>query len=450
MTNPILDIINARGKAGTGGTHSGGTYSGGIYSVCSANEFVLEAVLESGRDTGTAVLIEATANQCNQFGGYTGMTPGDFAGFVDKIADKTGFDKKKLILGGDHLGPLTWSGEPADEAMLKAEELVRQCVLAGFSKIHLDTSMRLKDDGEKLSDGLIASRAARLAAVSEKAHPERVRTHPGAPPPVYIIGSEVPVPGGSADEEGLVVTAPEHFTATYEAFKAAFAEAGLSDAFERVVGVVVQPGVEFSGEHVDVYDREAARALTDRLRQYGGLVFEGHSTDYQTRYKLREMVEDGIAILKVGPALTFYMREALFALVCIEKELELADPSRFKEILENAMVSHPENWSKYYHGSEQEQAFRRKYSLLDRSRYYLSDGAVKEAIQKLVRNINGNDIPESVISQYLPTAHFRLRAQGKGFTAEGLIKARIKDCIDDYLYATSKRLPFREEPTFPV
>jgi len=425
MINPIQEILAARG----------GGASAGIYSVCSANEHVLEAVLETGKETGTVVLIEATANQCNQFGGYTGMTPEDFACFVYDIACKTGFDDKKLILGGDHLGPLTWSGEPEHEAMEKAEELIRQCVLAGFSKIHIDTSMRLKGDDDKLTDDLIAARAARLATVSEKAFAERIKSFPESPLPVYVIGSEVPVPGGTAEEEGLVVTSPEHFEATLEAFKSAFSSAGLQDAFNRVVGVVVQPGVEFSGEHIDVYDRTAARNLTGKLREYPGLIFEGHSSDYQTREKLREMVEDGIAILKVGPALTFYMREALFALVEIEKELELSAQSGFKDILENVMLSSPGNWNKYYHGNEQELRFKRKYSLLDRSRYYMSDDSVKKGIANLIRNINSSHVPESVISQYLPTAHFRLRAAGKEFSAENLIKARVRDCIEDYLYA---------------
>ena len=426
----ILEMVEKRGKDGCAG----------IYSACSANEYVLEAALESGKETGTAVLIEATANQCNQFGGYTGMTPADFTGFVMSIAERVGFDTSKLILGGDHLGPLTWSGEPEAEAMEKAAELVRQCVLAGFSKIHLDTSMRLKGDDEKLSDEVIARRAVQLAAVSEQAFSERVRTHPESPLPVYIIGSEVPVPGGTTEDEGLVVTSPEHFVATYAAFKAAFTEAGLDDALKRVIGVVVQPGVEFSGEHIDVYDRRAAISLTDRLREYGGIVFEGHSTDYQTREKLKEMVEDGIAVLKVGPALTFYLREALFALSYIEEELELDDVSGFREILDNAMVKSPGNWSKHYHGNEQELKFKRKYSLLDRSRYYLSDEAVKQGIAKLMRNINSNNIPESIISQYLPTSYFRLRGTGVPLTAENLVKARIKDCIEDYLYATICKL----------
>jgi len=408
----------------------------GIYSACSANSYVLEAALEMGKATNTAVLIEATANQCNQFGGYTGMKPQDFADFVFQIADRVGFPKDMLILGGDHLGPLTWQSEPESEAMEKSMELLRQYVLAGFTKIHIDTSMRLKGDPEKLTDALIAKRAAVLATVAEAAFAERQKTHPNAPAPVYVIGSEVPIPGGAqVEEESIHVTSPAEFAATCEAFHAAFREAGLDDAFKRVVGVVVQPGVEFGDEQIFAYSREAAKDLTDRLKDFAAIVFEGHSTDYQTRAQLREMVEDGIAILKVGPALTFYFREALFALAAIEAELGLPNPSDFKNVLERVMCQNPDNWKKHYHGSEEELAYKRKYSFLDRSRYYFADEAVQASLKKLLENINSNPIPKTTLSQYLPTAYTRLHRAGAAYSAENLIKARVKDCIEDYLYA---------------
>ena len=204
MNNLILDMIDKRRE----GSHAG------LYSVCSANEFVLAAALESGKETGTAVLIESTANQCNQYGGYTGMSPDDFSGFVFRIADKVGFDKNTLVIGGDHLGPLAWKNEPAAEAMEKAKELIRQYVSSGFTKIHIDTSMRLKGDDERLTDEIISHRAAQLAIVSEEAFAQRVKAHPGSPTPIYVIGSEVPVPGGTPDDDGLVITSPGQLTTT--------------------------------------------------------------------------------------------------------------------------------------------------------------------------------------------------------------------------------------------
>ena len=120
----------------------------GIPSYCTANGLVIEACLQQGKRFGDDILIEGTANQVNQFGGYTGMTPADFRDFVYELADKVGFPRERVVLGGDHLGPLTWCKEPESSAMQKAEDLVRAFVLAGYKKIHLDTSMRLGDDSK--------------------------------------------------------------------------------------------------------------------------------------------------------------------------------------------------------------------------------------------------------------------------------------------------------------
>ncbi len=96
----------------------------GIPSYCTANELVLEIALYRAKALGQPVLIEATANQVNQFGGYTGMKPGDFYRKVLKLAEKIGVLENQLILAGDHLGPLTWQGLAEAEAMKNAEELV--------------------------------------------------------------------------------------------------------------------------------------------------------------------------------------------------------------------------------------------------------------------------------------------------------------------------------------
>ena len=169
----------------------------GIYSACSANPFVIEAVLKKGLEDNSCVLIESTANQCDQFGGYTGMTPKDFRDFVYEIADKLGFDKTRIFLGGDHLGPLTWSSLPEAEAMKNSVDLIKAYVGAGFTKIHVDTSMKVADDDPdtRLSDETIARRGAALVKVAEETYAELLKENPDAVEPVYIVGSEVPIPG---------------------------------------------------------------------------------------------------------------------------------------------------------------------------------------------------------------------------------------------------------------
>ncbi|VBB08178.1 aldolase-type tim barrel [Lucifera butyrica] len=416
----------------------------GIYSACSANEYVIEAVMHRALEDNQYALIEATANQVNQFGGYTGMNPADFKNFVYTIAGKVGFPLDKVLLGGDHLGPLTWQEEPAGAAMSKALELIRQYVLAGFTKIHIDTSMRLGDDRKDLplDTGVIAARGAVLAKEAEDSFTVRAAAGPAAIRPVYIVGSEVPVPGGSREEEaGIQVTRAADFENTVAAFKQAFLEHGLANAWNNVIAVVVQPGVEFGDETIHEYNRDAARELSQALKKYPGLVFEGHSTDYQTPRALKEMVEDGIAILKVGPALTFAMREGLFALSYMETELFRFSPevelSNFMEVLDGVMGQNPANWLKHYHGKPARIRYARKYSFSDRCRYYLPVSAVQTAIDRLMKNLGSVEIPLTLINQFMPVQYQKIR-NGLLRNAPGeLLKDRIINCIDDYLFATT-------------
>ena len=115
----------------------------GIVSICSAHPWVLKVAMQ---ETEGPLLIEATCNQVNQFGGYTGMKPVNFVGYVRKIAKENNFPFENVILGGDHLGPSVWQSESAESAMEKSEHLIRDYVEAGFVKIHIDCSMPLGDD----------------------------------------------------------------------------------------------------------------------------------------------------------------------------------------------------------------------------------------------------------------------------------------------------------------
>lgn len=415
----------------------------GIYSVCSANPYVIEAAMLQGLERNHPVLIEATANQVNQFGGYTGMKPADFRDFVYRIATRTRIPVSRIILGGDHLGPLTWKEMPESEAMGHAENLVHSYVTAGFSKIHLDTSMRLGDDDPSapLAADVIAARGARLCRCAEEAYQELLGHQPDAQAPVYVIGSEVPVPGGPAEEEAVTVTTPKDFLHVVQTYETHIRALGLHDAWDRVVAVVVQPGVEFSDDSVSAYQRQMAAPLMDALQRTPRLVFEGHSTDYQSRAHLRQMVEDGIAILKVGPALTFALREALFLLGLIEVEVAsnqpLMAPSRFMEQLDRAMVKNPKDWRKYYHGGPERLRYARRYSLSDRTRYYLPLPEVQHALDEMLANLREVGIPMALLSQFLPNQFLRVREGLLGNDPEAILIDRIRDLMDDYEYAIS-------------
>lgn len=369
----------------------------GITSVCSAHPIVIEATLRHGLSVDLPVLIEATCNQVNQDGGYTGMTPADFRDFVFAIADRVGYPRDRIILGGDHLGPNPWKHLPADQAMAKADVMIAAFAAAGFTKLHLDTSMGCLGEPVALADAVTAERAARLAAMAE-AH--RQGTHA----PVYVIGTEVPVPGGAVDGlDHLQITEPASVATTYDIHRRAFEAAGQSDAFSRVIALVVQPGVEFGHDDVLHYAPEKATALSAALSDLPTVVFEAHSTDYQTVTALRQLVDDGFSILKVGPWLTFALREALYALDAIADVIDGRLPQhKLMQTMEAVMQASPANWAKYYHGSETDLWMQRHFSYSDRIRYYWPDPDVVSAVEALSNRLSGRAIPTPVLRQYLP------------------------------------------------
>ncbi|MDO5100484.1 MAG: class II D-tagatose-bisphosphate aldolase, non-catalytic subunit [Eubacteriales bacterium] len=410
----------------------------GIPSYCSANELVLEQVLRRAKALQAPVLIEATANQVNQFGGYTGMQPQDFYDMVLKMAADLGVSEDLIILAGDHLGPLTWQNLPESEAMERSVTLVYQYARAGFTKIHLDTSMKVADDpAGLLSTETIARRGTSLYKAAIRGYEDLLLEKPQALRPVFIIGSEVPIPGGAQEaEESLSVTKVADFEDTVATYRRVWAREGIEAGMEDVIAVVVQPGVEFGDEQIFLYNREAARDLSAALTAYPQVCFEGHSTDYQSPECLRRMVEDGIAILKVGPALTYGLREALFALSMIEKEIvPSGEQAQFIETLDKVMLAEPGNWQKHYHGDEQQLALARKYSFSDRARYYIGQPEVVASMNRLFENLRTYRIPLHMLHQYMPLSFEKVRAGQLSIDPKELALDGIQLFVRDYEYA---------------
>ncbi len=127
LENKILQRINL---------HKSGR-SVGITSVCSANHYVIKAAILNAKKNNQILLIEATSNQVDQFGGYTGLTPLQFKHSVFEFAASLNFPEDKIILGGDHLGPNRWQNEVSTSAIQKAQDQIAAYVSAGFTKIHL-------------------------------------------------------------------------------------------------------------------------------------------------------------------------------------------------------------------------------------------------------------------------------------------------------------------------
>jgi len=410
----------------------------GIPSICSANPWVIESVFSYEQNPSNYVLVESTCNQVNQFGGYTGMTPANFIDYIGKIAEKMSFPKERIILGGDHLGPFPWRAQTSILAMDNARRLIADCVKNNYRKIHIDTSMRLADDepDQALDIRIVARRAAELARVAELSYGNN---SPRGNAPVYVIGTEVPDPGGIQEkDEGISVTRISDLKDTIDVTKEEFFALGLEDAWTRVIAVVVQPGVEYGDSDIFDYRRTDAFQLKTFIEDYPNLVYEAHSTDYQTQCSLTELVEDHFAILKVGPELTFAFREAVFLLAMIEEEISTGlkkESSNIREIVDLEMVARPEYWEKYYHGNNYQLLMARKFSFSDRIRYYWPVDNVQISLSNLIENLREIGLPLSLVSLFFPIQFEKIRMDQIENDPVAIILDHIQRVFERYLLA---------------
>ncbi|MGQ9798393.1 MAG: class II D-tagatose-bisphosphate aldolase non-catalytic subunit [Ignavibacterium sp.] len=431
--NKIIDIIRLHKTKN----------SIGITSVCSANEYVIKAsIINAKKHNKNVLLIESTSNQVDQFGGYTGIIPSQFRDIVYNFANDFNYPVENIILGGDHLGPNRWQLESCSAAMEKAKALIAAYVSAGYNKIHLDTSMKCADDGnpkQPLNPKIVAERTAILCKVAEETFKQK---NSNDKKPVYIIGSDVPPPGGAKNQDSdLRITPVSEVEETIELTKKEFFTHNLQEAWERVVAIVVQPGVEFGDSNIVDYQSNRAEKLSKFIQEKNNLVYEAHSTDYQKKSLLKKMVEDHFAILKVGPWLTFALREGLFSLALIEKEYlqskKNVQLSNLIEVVEDQMIKNPKYWNKYYHGNDDEVRFKLKYSLSDRIRYYWNHPSIDNAVKKMFENLNNYKIPHSLISQFLYNQYLKLREGEISDNPEELLLSKISEILDIYNYATN-------------
>jgi D-tagatose-1,6-bisphosphate aldolase subunit GatZ/KbaZ len=290
--------------------------------------------------------------------------------------------------------------------------------------------MACADDPTPLASEEIARRAARLCEIAEAA------TRNSAAQPVYVIGTEVPTPGGAVEEMEIEVTSTESLLETLEVHRRAFEARNLMSAWSRIIGVVVQPGVEFGHDTVHNYEPATALQLSESILQQDGIVFEAHSTDYQTAESLSQLVSGHFGILKVGPELTFVMREAIFALARIEEEwIAKERQPDLRAVIEHVMLAHPENWKGYYHGDEHQLRIARAYSLSDRIRYYWPNEEISKALDALLENLCQKPAPLTLLSQYLPEQAEAVRTGALQNDPVAIIHHKVRKSLARYAAA---------------
>lgn len=290
--------------------------------------------------------------------------------------------------------------------------------------------MSCADDPTPLDPMVVARRAAVLCKAAEETATEEQKRHL-----TYVIGTEVPVPGGEASTIGSVhVTREVDAARTLETHQIAFRESGLEEALSRVIAIVVQPGVEFDHTQIIHYQPQAAQALSAWIKETP-MVYEAHSTDYQTRQAYRALVRDHYAILKVGPALTFALREAVFALAQMENELVSPEQrSRVMEVIDEVMLNEPGYWKKYYRPTWSQAMVDIHFSLSDRIRYYWPHPRIRKSVEKMIANLNHIDLPLGLLSQYMPVQFERLAEGALTATPHNLIIDKIQDVLRAYRF----------------
>lgn len=409
MSDVLRDII-ARNRKGE---------TVAIPSVCSAHPEVLRASLRLAERLDRPVVIEATSNQVNQDGGYTGMTPAAFIAFVNGLAAETGTDPARITFGGDHLGPQAWRRLPAEQAMAKAHVMVADYVGAGFGKIHLDCSEGCAGEPAQLGDEVTVARSAELA---------RTCARTGDPATLlYVVGTEVPPPGGArTDDHGdIPATRPEAARATLDAHVAAFAGIG------EIGGLVVQPGVEFTPMHVHHLPKDRDPGLAQAIAHVPGVCLEAHSTDYQHPDAFPRMARMGFAFQKVGPALTFAWRQAVYALDAARQIAGWGDPIVLPA-MERLMVEEPGWWQGHYHGDAAALRLMRHVGLADRIRYYWPQPAAQAAVAALMADLAGRDLPDPLLWQVFPENVLDLAATIPGPRAAALTQAAVQAALMPY------------------
>jgi D-tagatose-1,6-bisphosphate aldolase subunit GatZ/KbaZ len=180
--------------------------------------------------------------------------------------------------------------------------------------------------------------------------------------------------------------------------------------------------------------------LSARIEREPGLVYEAHSTDYQTRGALAALVRDHFAILKVGPGVTFALRETLWALVEIERELRVAPSESLRDVVLGAMKRDPRYWKSYY-TDRAAQGFDLQYSLSDRIRYYWNVPEVRAALEALLQNLRQRGVPLTLLSQYLPVQYAAVREGRLDNDPRDLLLDGVAQILRDYAAACHLRNP---------
>ena len=340
-------------------------------SFCTANMDVLNSIMFFCHLNKLPCLIECTSNQVNQNGGYTRKTPKKFVKEIIKLRKKIKLKKNHLLLGGDHLGPLPWKNISSKAALKNSIKLINSFLNEKFCKIHIDTSIKCKDD-VIFNNEIIFQRTKEIL--------ENINIKQKLKDKFLVIGSEVPL-SGSGDDKKITLTNLKQIEEETKKFRKILKRANLKRI--RQFGLVVEPGMKYM--HYSIKKPNFKKFYKKKkLSKKNNFVYEAHSTDYQPDIILKKLVKNNFKFLKVGPELTYNYSRSLFFMQNIEEKLRVKKESMLKENIINSMKKNKKYWFNYY-GKDKKLFLESK---LDRMRYYVNEKNVEGAIKILKKNIN--------------------------------------------------------------
>ena len=340
-------------------------------SFCTSNIEVIKSILFFCHIKKLPCLIECTSNQVNQHGGYTNKTPKMFIKEILSISKKIKFNSKKLFLGGDHLGPLPWKKKSKTVAIKNSISLINDYLDQKFCKIHIDTSIKCKND-KYINSDIIFERTNEI--LNNDNIKKKIKDK------FIVVGTEVPL-AGSGDNENIIKTSKKQIETEVLKFKKILKKQNLKN---NIFGLVIEPGMKYT--HSSVIKPNFTNFTNKKnISKKNNFVYEAHSTDYQSKKTLKQLVKNNFKFLKVGPELTYSYSRSLFFMENIEKNNFKLKNSNIKKIIFSAMLKNRKYWEGYYEKKTTELFLNSK---LDRMRYYFDTKPVVNSIKTLKKNIN--------------------------------------------------------------
>jgi tagatose-1,6-bisphosphate aldolase non-catalytic subunit AgaZ/GatZ len=368
-----------------------------IFAACPNSLSVIRAALKSSKRCNAPIKFATTLNQVDLDGGYTGLTPSEFADTIHNHARNLNVTSP-IIIAIDHGGPWLKDVHKTEKwsyfkTMSAVKESLEAAIKAGYDLLHIDATVDITLTAEtNINIEVVAERTLELLE-----HAENFRLKNNYPRISYEVGTEE-VHGGLAD---LNV-----FSRFLKLLKQGLKQKGFTDIWPCfVVGKV---GTDL---HTTTFDPLIARQLTEIAKSYGSLI-KGHYSDNVDNPEAYP--ESGMGAANIGPEFTEVEYDALIGLEQMQQTLladgKISKPVAMKKKLWESVIKSG-RWRKWLLPDENSSDFyantleRQQWLIKTGCRYIWEDPEVVSARTGLYKNISIHGIdPASIVEASIERA----------------------------------------------